>query len=423
MSTGGAPCCSARAAGHLLPRSEPASPVESVSTHARVPAANARRRVAHGRACALLPAERRRARAAGHLLPAVGACISAESVHPRPRSANARRRAPYARGDRPVVVCRPDSRGRRRLDHPDDFIRHQVAPALERGKRVVPVLVDGSMFPLRRTFQSICARCVSAGRVASRPFVGQRHPHGVAALDGILTTTPAPAARARVSRPGSLLSRLNAAWRVLFRVVQVPIAGACSCPDVPGTPRTTRRRRHLACHSSSSLVVAHGGVRPNSNLCQTQTPASAATAAPGPPGVGGRGRGSVHLPHECRSRPRQAIPDGPPRCATRVDAVALFPHADACQHGHGGTRAAGCRPSTRYARSGRSGRGRGCTSSAWMHEATAGSDTRRPAALRDMETPSTGSHLEKCDESRCDPFRSRSTSRSASPSRPGSTSP
>ena len=41
-----------------------------------------------------------------------------------------------------------DEGGRRRLDDPDDFVRVELRTALERGVRVIPVLVDGAE-PLR----------------------------------------------------------------------------------------------------------------------------------------------------------------------------------------------------------------------------------------------------------------------------------
>ena len=37
-----------------------------------------------------------------------------------------------------------DEEGRRRIDDPDDLVRFEVQAALERGLRVIPVLVDGA---------------------------------------------------------------------------------------------------------------------------------------------------------------------------------------------------------------------------------------------------------------------------------------
>ncbi|HEU4679086.1 MAG TPA: toll/interleukin-1 receptor domain-containing protein, partial [Terrimicrobiaceae bacterium] len=40
-----------------------------------------------------------------------------------------------------------DKEGRRRLDNPEDFVRLEIATALRRGVRVIPVLVDGATLP------------------------------------------------------------------------------------------------------------------------------------------------------------------------------------------------------------------------------------------------------------------------------------
>jgi TIR domain len=40
-----------------------------------------------------------------------------------------------------------DEEGRRRLDNPDDFVRLEIATALKRNIRVIPVLVDGALVP------------------------------------------------------------------------------------------------------------------------------------------------------------------------------------------------------------------------------------------------------------------------------------
>ena len=40
-----------------------------------------------------------------------------------------------------------DEEGKRRLDNPEDFVRIEIATALKRGIRVIPVLVDGASIP------------------------------------------------------------------------------------------------------------------------------------------------------------------------------------------------------------------------------------------------------------------------------------
>jgi hypothetical protein len=48
-------------------------------------------------------------------------------------------------GDRWLTLTGPD--GTRRLDAPGDFVRLEIARALERGVRVIPVLVSGALMP------------------------------------------------------------------------------------------------------------------------------------------------------------------------------------------------------------------------------------------------------------------------------------
>ena len=48
--------------------------------------------------------------------------------------------------------------GVRRLDEPDDFVRLEIAKALERGVRVIPVLVGGAAMPGRPICPRRCGR-------------------------------------------------------------------------------------------------------------------------------------------------------------------------------------------------------------------------------------------------------------------------
>src|SRR6266436_9089243 len=47
-----------------------------------------------------------------------------------------------------LTLC--DQEGQRRLDNPDDFVRIEIATALKRDIRVIPVLVDGASIPRSR---------------------------------------------------------------------------------------------------------------------------------------------------------------------------------------------------------------------------------------------------------------------------------
>jgi hypothetical protein len=47
-----------------------------------------------------------------------------------------------------LTAC--DQEGQRHLDNPEDFVRIEIATALNRDIRVIPVLVDGASMPLSR---------------------------------------------------------------------------------------------------------------------------------------------------------------------------------------------------------------------------------------------------------------------------------
>ena len=47
----------------------------------------------------------------------------------------------------PLWMTSTDGQGGRRLDNPEDFVRMEIATALSRNIRVIPVLMDGALMP------------------------------------------------------------------------------------------------------------------------------------------------------------------------------------------------------------------------------------------------------------------------------------
>src|SRR5262249_19474518 len=64
-----------------------------------------------------------------------------------------------------------DDDGRRRLDNPDDFVAIEIAAALSRDIRVIPVLVDGALMPKARDLPE------SLKPLARRQAIDLRHNH------------------------------------------------------------------------------------------------------------------------------------------------------------------------------------------------------------------------------------------------------
>lgn len=84
--------------------------------------------------------------------------------------------------------------GRRRLDDPDDIVRLEIAAALERDIRVIPILVEGAVMPRRQELPEDLVR------LARRNALSVRHESFradadrlLAAIEPILRPTVAPA--------------------------------------------------------------------------------------------------------------------------------------------------------------------------------------------------------------------------------------
>jgi hypothetical protein len=81
-----------------------------------------------------------------------------------------------------------DSRGRRLVDSPDDTTRLEVEAALERGERVVPVLVQGARLPPRNELPPSLAPLAGNGEVVLRDA------EWASDLDTLITALSGPAA-------------------------------------------------------------------------------------------------------------------------------------------------------------------------------------------------------------------------------------
>ena len=91
-----------------------------------------------------------------------------------------------------------DEEGARRLDNPDDFVRFEVKTAVERGVRVVPVLIDGAR-PLRR--QELPAELQKLARLNALELSYRRFQDDAEHLFGLIQQVLAAAAeRAQAER-------------------------------------------------------------------------------------------------------------------------------------------------------------------------------------------------------------------------------
>lgn len=136
----------------------------------------------------------------------------------------------------PRWLAATDAQGRRRIDDPNDFIRHEVAAALRLDKRVVPVLVGGARMPSPADLPDDLKGLGMRHAIELRDSDWARDlGHLLPVLDRLLQPAgPRPMAPAAPSPQrggpppgrGSFLARLGQAWGVLI--------GAA--PEAPATP-------------------------------------------------------------------------------------------------------------------------------------------------------------------------------------------
>ena len=107
-----------------------------------------------------------------------------------------------------------DKEGRRRLDNPRDFVRLEVAAALSRNVRVIPVLVGGASFPSEEELPPDLAPLARRNAIEiSAPRFRTDMAHLIRAIQSALGETPTPASG--VPRPGVQWRRWGAVGFVI----------------------------------------------------------------------------------------------------------------------------------------------------------------------------------------------------------------
>jgi WD40 repeat protein len=96
----------------------------------------------------------------------------------------------------PTWLTATDEDGQRRLDDPDDIVRVEIAAALERNIRVIPILVEGAQMPRRQQLPDNLAR------LARRNALFLRHESFRADADRLLAAIK-PILGATVAAPAS----------------------------------------------------------------------------------------------------------------------------------------------------------------------------------------------------------------------------
>lgn len=155
-----------------------------------------------------------------------------------------------------------DAEGRRRVDDPEDFIRSEIAAALQLGKRVVPVLVGGASMPPEAQLPDEIAGLArrQAGELSDRRWDADLA-RMFEWLDRMVTAVASPAAaRPRpagpaprsvprgAAAPAPFLTRLGQAFDLLLGRAGAPAAAPAPTPaprPAPAKPRPVSSDRPM----------------------------------------------------------------------------------------------------------------------------------------------------------------------------------
>jgi membrane-associated protease RseP (regulator of RpoE activity) len=142
-----------------------------------------------------------------------------------------------------------DERGRRRFDNPDDYVTIEIAAALARNIRVIPVLVDGARTPKADRLPDSVKPLVRRNAVEVRNTHFGRDAESLASKVGEALKGARPAtgrwpflasAAARLMVAGSAMALLLVGWIGLYQMgvpVWVPWTPRAEQPDAPGADK------------------------------------------------------------------------------------------------------------------------------------------------------------------------------------------
>jgi hypothetical protein len=177
-----------------------------------------------------------------------------------------------------------DEHGRRRLDDPEDFVRLEIATALNRGVRVIPVLVQGAVMPHEKDLPVDMAALARRQSCVVRDLGWN---DDVRKLIGKISADVQPPKRMPVARVAAVAVLLLLALLVLFilrpfkmlrgvgaRPTPAPVATASPTPAASTAPAGARI---LTGPPSPSPAADGSSTKPGAASTPTPAPASSPT--------------------------------------------------------------------------------------------------------------------------------------------------
>jgi uncharacterized repeat protein (TIGR03803 family) len=172
-----------------------------------------------------------------------------------------------------------DAAGARRLDDPKDFVRLEIATALSRDIRVVPVLVQGATMP---TENELPEAIVGLARRNAAELSDRRWNFDVEQLVGVLKQIRGKPLEPRTGRLQPIVGADGADGQPAAarqeRGAETPVVGAARSASPKAAPA---KRLFLGAVAAVVVVIAAAGIGVGSGLFRTNQPASLGTASSG----------------------------------------------------------------------------------------------------------------------------------------------